>query len=78
VISFSFLSTLPTKNGTALSAFSSSNKTTIELGAGVAAAVVLVLLLAAACRTKSDSTSTKFHPVFTSPSLIQPPSSIIV
>lgn len=46
VLSFSFLSTLPTKNGTSLSA--SSNKTTMELGAGVAAAAVLVLLLAAA------------------------------
>jgi hypothetical protein len=48
VLSFSFFSTLPTKNGTSLSASSNSNKTTIELGAGVAAAVVLVLLLAAA------------------------------
>ncbi|KAF8651904.1 hypothetical protein HU200_063104 [Digitaria exilis] len=49
VLSFSFLSTLPTKNGTSLPATSSSNKTTtIELGVGVAAAAVLVLLLVAA------------------------------
>ncbi|RLM74898.1 L-type lectin-domain containing receptor kinase IX.1-like [Panicum miliaceum] len=47
VLSFSFLSTLPTKNSTSLSASSSSNKSTIELGAGVAAAALLVLLLGA-------------------------------
>ncbi|CAN6270721.1 unnamed protein product [Urochloa humidicola] len=45
VLSFSFLSTLPTKNATSSSG---SNKTTIELGAGVAAAAVVALVLAAA------------------------------
>ncbi|PUZ46445.1 hypothetical protein GQ55_7G078900 [Panicum hallii var. hallii] len=49
VLSFSFLSTLPTKNSTSLAASSSSsNKNTIELGAGVTAAALLVLLLGAA------------------------------
>ncbi|CAL5017967.1 unnamed protein product [Urochloa decumbens] len=49
VLSFSFLSTLPTKNATSLpSTSSSSGKTTAELGAGVAAAAVVALVLAAA------------------------------
>ncbi|KAJ1264186.1 hypothetical protein BS78_09G243500 [Paspalum vaginatum] len=49
VLSFSFLSTLPTKNTTSISATtsSSSKQTTIELGAGVAAAAVLAILLVA-------------------------------
>ncbi|CAO2034444.1 unnamed protein product [Urochloa humidicola] len=46
VLSFSFLSTLPTKNATTSS--SGSTRTTIELGAGVAAAAVVALVLAAA------------------------------
>ncbi|TVU13457.1 hypothetical protein EJB05_40515, partial [Eragrostis curvula] len=50
VLSFSFHSTLPTKNSTALPAASLSGgkKITVQLGAGVAAGAVLVLLLVAA------------------------------
>ncbi|CAN6275381.1 unnamed protein product [Urochloa humidicola] len=46
VLSFSFLSTLPTRNATTPS--SSDTRTTVELAAGVAAAAVVALVLAAA------------------------------
>ncbi|XP_062225100.1 L-type lectin-domain containing receptor kinase IX.1-like [Phragmites australis] len=48
VLSFSFHSTLPTKNSTSLPATSSTKNITLQLSAGVAAAAVLVLLLVAA------------------------------
>jgi len=48
VLSFSFVSTLPTKSSTSSAASSSSSKSTIEIGVGVAAAALLVLLLGAA------------------------------
>ncbi|GJN27920.1 hypothetical protein PR202_gb15985 [Eleusine coracana subsp. coracana] len=48
VLSFSFNSTLPTKNSTALPASSTGKNTAIELTAGLVAGAVLVLLLVAA------------------------------
>ncbi|GJN11816.1 hypothetical protein PR202_ga30041 [Eleusine coracana subsp. coracana] len=48
VFSFSFNSTLPTKNSTALPASSTGKKTAIELTAGLVAGAVLVLSLVAA------------------------------
>jgi hypothetical protein len=48
VLSFSFNSTLATKNSTTLAASSSGKKTTLQLIVGVAAGAVLVLVLVAA------------------------------
>jgi hypothetical protein len=47
VLSFSFLSTLATKNSTAIPVTSSTKKTTLKFSAGAAAAGLLVLLLVA-------------------------------